>query len=536
MESFELVITGGRIIDGTGSSWFYADIGLHDGRIAAIVRSTPGRPGPLVGRAREVLDVHGLTVAPGFIDMHSHSDVSILAYPTADSKVTQGVTTEVFGQCGYSAAPLTERSVEPVKAMIGTTDVGVDYDWQSYADLTARIEARGTALNLAGLVGHGTVRMNTMGFENRRPTAEELDAMRRQVAEAMRDGAFGLSTGLIYTPGSYSETAEVVELAKVAAEHGGVYFTHMRSEGRGLMGAVAEAITIGREAHLPVQISHLKCAGPAQGTGPKLIETIQAARAEGIEVTGDHYPYTAGATSLSSLLPPWAHEGGQEALRRRLLDPATRARMKTDMRGPLPGWDNDFATLPFSGLLIATCPDKSLEGRSVEDIAAEWGKDVYDTVFDILLTGLATGMVIFMMRDDDMRLLLTQEFVMVGSDTVSLALGAEGRQHPRTYGTFPRVLGQCVRDEKLLPLEQAVRKMTGFPATKLGLRDRGLLREGLAADITVFDPATIADTATYADPNRFATGIAHVLVNGRFTLRDGRPTGALPGRMLRRGA
>ncbi|MHB8946794.1 MAG: amidohydrolase family protein, partial [Bacillota bacterium] len=199
MESFELVITGGRIIDGTGSSWFYADIGLHDGRIAAIVRSTPGRPGPLVGRAREVLDVHGLTVAPGFIDMHSHSDVSILAYPTADSKVTQGVTTEVFGQCGYSAAPLTERSVGPVRAMIGTTDVGVDLDWHSYADLTARIEARGTALNLAGLVGHGTVRMNTMGFENRRPTAEELDAMRRQVAEAMRDGAFGLSTGLIYT-------------------------------------------------------------------------------------------------------------------------------------------------------------------------------------------------------------------------------------------------------------------------------------------------------------------------------------------------
>jgi len=534
MDSFDLVITGGRVIDGTGSPWYYADIGLRGDRITAVVRSNPGRPGPLVGRARQVLDVQGLAVAPGFIDMHSHSDISILAYPTADSKVTQGVTTEIFGQCGYSAAPLTERSIGPVKAMIGTEDVAVDLDWQSFAEHAARIEARGTALNVAGLVGHGTVRMNVMGFEARRPSAEELDAMRTQVVEAMKDGAFGLSTGLIYTPGSYSETPEVIELARAAAEQGGIYFTHMRSEGRGLFKAVHEAITIGREARLPVEISHLKCSGPAQGSAPRLIETIQAARAEGIEVTADHYPYTAGATGLSALLPPWAHEGGPAELRQRLLDPAARARMKADMQGTLPGWDNDFATLPFSGVLIATCPDKSLEGRSVQDIARDWGKDVYDAVFDILLISLATGMVIFMMRDDDMRLLLTQEFVMVGSDTVSLALGAEGRQHPRTYGTFPRVLGQCVRDDKLISLEQAVRKMTGSPAAKLGLKDRGLLREGLAADITIFDPATIADQATYADPNQFAAGVVHVLVNGRFTLKDGRPTGALPGRFLRR--
>jgi len=535
MDKFDLVITGGRVIDGTGSPWYYADLGLIGERIAAVVKTRPGEPGHLVGRAREVLDVGGLTVAPGFIDMHSHSDFTILVNPTADSKVMQGVTTEVIGQCGFSAAPLTERATGLVKGVLGAEEAKAEVNWRGFADYAARVEAQGSAVNLAGVIGHSTVRMGVMGFEARQPNETELDQMRDLISQAMRDGAFGFSTGLIYTPGSYSKPPEVVALARAAAEHGGLYFTHMRSEARGLFEAVDEAINVGREAHMPVQISHLKCAGAAQGSAPRLIATIQAARAEGIEVTADQYPYTAGSTGLSALLPPWVHEGDQEAMRRRLLDPAARARMKADMQGRLPGWDNDFGTIPFSDILIAGCADKSLEGRTVQEIAEAWGRDPYETTFDILATiGLSTDIVIFMIREDEAKRLMSQEFTMIGSDASCTAPRFGGKPHPRTYGTFARVLGQWARDDQVFSLAQAVRKMTGFPAGKLGLQDRGLIHEGFAADITVFDPTTVADRATYTEPHQFPSGIVHVIVNGRFAVRDGRPTGALPGKFLRR--
>lgn len=534
-EELSLVITGGRVIDGTGVPWYYADIGLAGDRIAAVAKARPGEESPLSGRAQAVLDARGLVVAPGFIDAHSHSDLTVLLNPTADAKIMQGVTTEVIAQCGTSPAPHTDATAAQAETMLKARGQDLKVDWRTFGQYAAKVEAQGVSLNVAGLVGHGTVRIAAMGYEARRPTADELAKMCRLVAEAMDDGVFGFSTGLIYVPGSYSDTDEVVALARVAAERGGAYFTHMRSEGRGLFESVAEAIRVGREAGMPVQISHLKSAGPAQGQSGRLIETIEAARAGGVEVTADQYPYTAGSTGLSALLPPWVHQGGPEAMKQRLLDPATRARIRADMQGTVPGWENDFGTVPFSSVLISSCPDQSLEGRNVQEIADARGKDPYDTVFDTLgQISLGTHTVIHLMDEKDVRAIMGQEFVMVGSDASCVSARLGGKPHPRSYGTFVRTLGRYVREEKVLTLSQAVRKMTGFPAAKLGLQDRGLIRRGFYADLALFDPDTVADTATYAEPHRFPVGVKHVIVNGALTVEDGRHTGAKAGRVLRR--
>lgn len=533
--TFDLVIAGGRVLDGTGSPWYYADIGIKDGRIAAVVRTNPGHPSPLASGAgaTPVLNAEGLVVSPGFIDMHSHSDLSLLGNPTSDSKTMQGVTTEVIGQCGFSAAPVTAEGMGSLKAILGENK-GVDVNWRSFADYAGRVQSAGTSVNVAGLVGHGTVRTAVMGFKAALPDPEELAAMKRMVEEAMRDGAFGFSTGLIYTLGSYSDTAEVTALAEVAARYGGTYFTHMRSESRGLLAATAEAIGIGREAGMPVQISHLKCAGAARGSSAKLLAAIDSARDEGVEVTADQYPYTAGSTSLAAMLPPWVHEGGKERMKARLLDPGTREKIKADMGGSLPGWDNDFCNVGFDSVLVSKCTDTTLEGRTVQDVADSLGRDPYETLLDILAkTDIGTGMVVFMMLDEDVRQMMVHEAVMVGTDATGIAAGTGGVPHPRTFGTFPRVLGQYVREQGVLSLAKAVFKMTGFPAAKLGLQEHGLLRQGFAADIVVFDPMTVADRATYQG-SEYPAGIPHVLVNGQFVVRDGAHTRARPGRFLKK--
>lgn len=529
---FDIAIVGGKVIDGTGAPWYYADLGIAGDRITAIARTRPGDVSPLATAAAEVIDARGRVVSPGFIDMHSHSDLTLLGNPTADSKVMQGVTTEVIGQCGVSASPISAERAAEVQALLG--EDGIAVDWRRFSEYAARVESLGMSVNVAGLVGHGTVRMDAMGFRQAAPTQDELAVMRRLVEEAMDDGAFGFSTGLIYTPGSYSTTDEVVELAKAAARHGGTYFTHMRSESRGLLAATNEAITIGREAGMPVQISHLKCAGAARGRSGELIELLASARAAGIEVTADQYPYTAGATSLAAMLPPWAHVGGQDEMRARLRDPETRRRMRSDMLGTLPGWENDFGSITFADVLIAGCADHALEGKCVQQVADERGQDAHDTMFDILAdTDINTGMVVFMMKEEDVRAILAQEIVMIGSDSSGVAPRLGGKPHPRSYGTFVRVLGEYAREQKVISLAQAVHKMTGLPAAKLGLQDRGLLREGFRADIVVFDPGTVIDRATYQDPHQFPAGIAHVMVNGRFTVRDGEHTGSRPGSFLR---
>ncbi len=522
------------MLDGSGSPWRYGDIGVRDGKIAAIAAAHPGRASVFAEAPvrNGTLDATGFVVAPGFIDMHSHSDLSLITNPTCDGKILQGVTTEVIGQCGFSAAPLTERTLAQLKAALGETGEA-DVAWRSLGEFAGHVQSRGASVNVAALVGHGTIRTAVMGFEARLPTEGELNAMRAMVKDAMEDGAFGLSTGLIYTPGSYSDTGEVLELAKAAAEYGGIYFTHMRSESRGLLKALEEATGIGRDAGLSVQISHMKCAGAAQGLAEEYLAAVEAARESGIDVTGDQYPYTAGATGLSALLPPWAHEGGEERMVERLLDPGTRIRLKEDMGRSFPGWDNDFQNVGFEKILVAACKDASMVGLTVQEIAGQNGNDPHETLFDILgEKDPGAGMVVFFMTGEDVVRIMKHEAVMIGSDAGAGKIEADKPGHPRAFGTFPRVLGPYVRNGTLT-LPKAVFKMTGLPASKLGLQDRGLIREGFAADLVVFHPDAVADRATYQKA-QYPAGILHVLVNGNLVVKDGAHTGARPGRFLKR--
>ena len=535
---YDVTITGGRLLDGSGNPWYWADLGIKDGRIAALARVSPGVASPLTGLAQATIDASGKVVCPGFIDMHSHSDMPLLVNPTADSKVRQGVTTEVIGHCGASLAPLTESSLPVLQsAMRGLLEGESEWSWRSYGQYLDRLGKQGTALNVAGLVGHTPVRVAAMGFAQRAPEPAELQVMCDLVQEAISEGAFGWSTGLIYSPGSYAELPELTALGRAAAERGGIYFTHMRSEGEGIFAAVDEALAIGREAGIPVHIAHLKAAGWAQGRADRLLAALETARADGVDVTADQYPYIAGSTGLAALLPPWAHEGGRETMVARLKSEDDRRRMRQDMQGRLPGWDNDFRCVPWTNVLISRCDDPAYEGRSVQEIADELGRDPYETIFDLLAqVDAGTGMVVFMMREDEVALMMGHDLVMVGTDGSAIRpdgpLG-HGKPHPRSYGTFPRILGRYVRDQGVLSLQQAVRKMTSIAANRLGLADRGQIREGWWADVVVFDPATVIDTATFAQPHQFPAGIEHVLVNGVVVVDRGRHTGRLPGTVLR---
>lgn len=535
---FDLVITGGRVLDGTGNPWYWADVAVKDGRIAAIARVQPGAPSPLAGTAPVTVDARGKVVTPGFIDTHSHSDLPLMVNPTADSKVAQGITTEVIGQCGSTLAPLTDQSLALLRgALRGPLAEAVDWSWRSFGEYLDRLESQGTSVNIAGLVGHGRVRVAGMGFEQRPPAPDELKTMCGLVRRAVQEGAFGFSTGLIYTPCSYSELPELAALARAAGEAGGIYFTHMRSEGQGLFAAVAESVAVGREGGLPVHIAHLKASGVSQGKGPELLAALEAARAGGIDVTADQYPYTAGSTGLAAMLPPWAHEGGRDKLVARLKDPGERARMREDMGRSLPGWDNDFRAVPWTHVLISGCRETGYQGRRLQEIADEQGKDPYTALFDLLGdVDPGTGMIVFMMSEDDVKLMMAHDLVCVGTDGSAVRpdgpLG-QGKPHPRSYGTFPRVLGKYVREEGVLTLQQAVRKMTSAAANRLGIADRGQVREGWWADLVVFDPDTVSDRATYEQPHQFPAGIDYVIVNGHVVISEGRHTGRLGGKVLR---
>ena len=538
--SFDLLIRNGKIIDGAGNPWYKGDVAIADGKIASIGKS-------LDVSAEDVVDASGLAVAPGFIDAHSHSDSVTLFYRQMESTVMQGITTVVAGQCGSSIAPVNPEYLDELEKMWAAwlpPEVELKITWTTFEEYLKEEEKEGLGANVAHLVGHGAVRIASMGFEAREPTPGELERMRGHTAEAMEAGAFGLSTGLIYPPGVFAKTGEIVELAKVAARYGGVYDSHIRGEGKTLMKSLEEAIEIGEKAGIPVLISHHKVATKSMwGRSVDSLSILENARERGLDIAVDQYPYKAGSTSLVTCLPPWAHEGGMERLLERLRDPELRERMRKDIEEGIQGWENFAGELGWKNVYVTSVKsdeNKPVEGKNLEEVRELRGDpDAFASLFDLISEEEgAVGMVIFAMDEEDVRRIMRHPLQMVGTDSGSSTTTGymrRGKPHPRGYGTYPRILGRYVRELGVLRLEEAVRKMTSFPAQRFGILDRGLVRPGMWADLTVFNPETVIDRATYQDPHQFPEGIEYVVVNGQITVDEGRYSGALAGRTLRRG-
>jgi len=510
---FDLLIVGGRLVDGTGNPWYRADIAVRDGQIVAI--------GHLRGAlARRTINADGLVVSPGFIDVHVHSDVMLLAEPEHEGQVRQGVTTELLGQDGMSYAPVSPETLpfwrEYLAGVGGAPDI--DWSWQTVGEYLARFD-RQVAVNVAYLIPHGNVRYEVMRMEQRPPTPEELARMQSLVAQGMADGAVGLSTGLFYVPGVYANTDELIALCRPVAEAGGVYVTHMRDYGAHYRESLAEVFTIGREAHLPVHISHLNLRAEA-------LPLIDQAREAGIEVTFDTYPYLAGCTLLVALLPTWVQEGGIRATVARLRQPEVRARLRQTVEAPTARWD-------LVTIAVVTKPEhQPYGGMTIPDAARLARQDLTDFIADLLVSeNLAVTIIAHhaYRTEEDMRAILRHRAQMVGTDGVLLGT----HPHPRGFGTYPRLLGRYVREEEVLELEECVRKMTSLPAQLIGLQGRGLLREGFAADIVCFDPNVVIDRATYEEGRRPPDGIPYVMVNGVLVVDGEKHTGALPGRSLK---
>lgn len=529
---FDIVITNGRIMDGTGSPWYSGDVGIRGGKIAAIGNLASAE------RARTI-DAHGQVVAPGFIDMLGQSELTILVDPRLPSKIYQGITTEITGE-GESVAPLND-------AMLHADQEQYDHyhlhpDWRTFREYFARLEKQGIGINVADYVGATSVRRMVLGDKDVQPTPAQLDQMKQLVRLAMLDGAVGVSTSLQYAPAPYAKTDELIALAAEASKFGGIYATHMRNEGSALLPAIDEAVRIGREAHIPVEIWHFKVAGkPNWGHISEAIAKINAARAEGIDVTADTYAYTAWFNDFSAFIPPWAHDGGNGRLIERLKDPATRARIRNDMLMPSTQWDNEWQEIPGpEAVLIGVVHNPQLlplQGKTVAEIAKLWNKDPMDALFDFLIEDHAlTSVAVFGMSEPDVSLALQQPWVSIDNDSSGTSpegiLGQE-HPHPRAYGTFPRILRKYVREEHKLTLEDAIRKFSALPAQRLRLEGRGLLRVGMWADITIFDPATIRDVATFDNPNQLSQGMDYVLVNGVPVIDQGKMTGARSGKVLR---
>lgn len=529
---FDLVIANGHVIDGTGSPWYTADIGIRGGRIAAI--------GELAGAAaKQRIDAAGKVVAPGFIDMLGQSEFTILVDPRLPSKIYQGITTEITGE-GNSAGPLVgDARVEAGQAL---EHYGVKADWQTLGEYFARLERQGIGINLASYVGATTVREVVIGAANRAPTAAELVRMRALVREAMEQGAVGVSTALEYAPAPFAGTDELIALAAEAAPYGGIYATHMRSEGDGMVAALEETFRIAREAHIPAEIWHLKVAGKKNwGRMPDVIRRIEAARAAGLDITADTYAYTAWFNEMSAFVPPWAHDGGIEKMVARLKDRKARARIIKDIQTPSGAWDNEWDEVPGpESILVGVVKNPalhSLQGQTIAAIAKSRGQDPLDTLLDILVEDHGfTQCAVFGMQEDDVALALAQPWVSINNDSSGTSpegkLGEE-HPHPRAYGTFPRILRKYVREEHRLSLEDAIRKFTALPAQRMRLTDRGVLKRGLWADVVIFDPATIADRSSFSSPNELAIGMRWVLVNGVPVIADGQMTGSKPGQVLR---
>ena len=529
---FDLVITHGRIIDGTGSPWYSGDVGIREGKIAAI--------GNLANsQAKRTIDAHGMVVAPGFIDMLGQSELTILVDPRLPSKIYQGITTEITGE-GGSVAPQTPE-IRAAEADI-YRHLNLTPDWTTFREYFARLEKQGMGINLASYVGATQARAAVLGYEDKQPTPDQLEQMKKLVREAMQDGAVGVSTSLEYPPAPYAKTDELIALAAEASPLGGIYATHMRSEGDAIMASIDETVRIGREAKIPVEIWHLKIAGKANwGQMPKVLAKINAARAEGIDVAADTYAYTAWYNSMSAFIPPWAHDGGDAKLVERLKDPATRARIRKDLLTPSTTWDNEWNEIPGpEAVMIGVAQNPKLvqfQGKRLSDVAKAWNKDPLDALFDFLIEDNAfTECAVFGMSEPDVALALQQPWVAFDNDSSGTSPeGLLGKQHPhpRAYGTFPRVLRKYVREEKKLTLEDAIRKFSALPAQRMRLTDRGVLKQNMWGDIVIFDPEKIRDLATFDNPNQLSVGMEYVLVNGVPVIDAGKMTGALPGRVLR---
>ena len=530
--AFDLVITNGHIVDGTGSPWYSGDVGIRQGKIAAI--------GNLAGATGgRTIDAHGLVVAPGFIDMLGQSELTILVDPRLPSKIHQGITTEITGE-GSSAAPLNDAIIRSDK--VGYDHYHITPDWRTLRQYFARLEKQGMGINLATYVGATQVRRMVLGDDDKQPTMPQLEQMKELVREAMRDGAVGVSTSLEYAPAPYAKTGELIALAGEASRFGGIYATHMRDESNSVLQAIDEALRIGREGHVPVEIWHIKVAGKQNwGRMPEVVAKINAARAAGADVTADTYAYPAWFNSMSAFIPPWAHDGGDAKLVERLKDPAMRARIRKDLLTASSDWDNEWQEIPGpEAVLIGIVQNPKLlplQGKSLAEVAKIWNKDPMDALFDFLIEDDAfTGCAVFGMSEPDVTLALQQPWVSVDNDSSGASpegiLGQE-HPHPRGYGTFPRILRKYVREEHKLSLEDAIRKFSALPAQRMRLTDRGVLKAGMWADVVIFDPATIHDVATFENPNQLSQGMEYVLVNGALVIDGGKMTGALPGRVLR---
>jgi N-acyl-D-amino-acid deacylase len=528
---FDLVITNGHIIDGTGSPWYSGDVGIRDGRIAAV--------GALSSAARtRTVDAKGMVVAPGFIDMLGQSEYTILVDPRLPSKIYQGITTEITGE-GESVAPLNDAIIKARELTYQHYQLTVD--WRTLGQYFARLEKQGIGINLASYVGATQVREMVLGYEDRQPDAAQLEQMKNLVREAMKDGAIGVSSALEYPPAPYAHTEELIALASEAAPFGGIYATHMRSEGAGIMQSIDETVRIGREAHIPAEIWHLKAGGKENwGRMPEIVAKINAARSQGVDISANTYAYTAWFNEMTAFVPPWVMDGGKDKLVERLKDPATRARIRKEMLEPTNSWDNEWQEIPGpEAVMIGVVQNPELrqfQGKRLSEVAKAWNKDPIDALFDFLIAdqGFAYNAV-FAMSEPDVVLGLQQPWVSIDNDSSGAApdgiLGQE-HPHPRAYGTFPRILAKYVREQKALTLEDAIRKMSALAAQRMRLTDRGTLKQGMWADVVIFDPATIRDLATFDNPNQLSQGMQYVLVNGSPVIDEGKMTGKLPGKVL----
>ena len=529
--AFDLVITHGHIIDGTGSPWYSGDIGIRDGKIAAI--------GSLTAAPRKrTIDAAGKVVAPGFIDMLGQSELTILVDPRLPSKIYQGITSEITGE-GNSIAPLNDKILQSDRQ--GYEHFKITPDWRTLRQYFSRLEKQGMGINLATYVGATQVRRMILGDDDKQPTPEQLEQMKALVREAMKDGAVGVSTSLEYAPAPYAKTEELIALATEAGKFGGIYATHMRDESSSVLAAIDEALRIGREGHLPVEIWHIKVAGKDNwGRMPEVVAKISAARAAGADVSADTYAYTAWYNGFSAFIPAWAHDGGDAKLVERLKDPVTRARIRKDMLTPSKDWDNEWQEIPGPDAIMIGAVDNpgltTLLGKRLSEIAKLWNKDPMDALFDILIQDPSTEVAVFGMSQPDVTLVLQQPWVAIDNDSSGMSpdgILGQSHPHPRAYGTFPRVLAKYVREEKVLTLEDAIRKFSALPAQRMRLTDRGVLKSGMWADVVIFDPATVHDRATFDNPNQLSEGMEYVLVNGVPVIEQGKMTGALPGKVLR---
>jgi dihydroorotase/N-acyl-D-amino-acid deacylase len=529
---FDIVITHGRIIDGTGSPWYSGDIGIRDGKIAAMGQLAEAQ-------SKRTIDAQGKVVAPGFIDMLGQSELSMLVEPRVPSKIFQGITTEITGE-GGSVAPLNDAIIEADHSFY--EHYHITPDWRTLSQYFARLEKHGMGINLATFVGATQVRRIVLGDENKQPSPEQLQQMVSLVRDAMRDGAVGVSSALQYAPAPYARTEELIALASEAARWGGIYATHMRSESDGILAAIDETVRIGREAKIPVEIWHLKAAGKQNwGRMPEIVAKISAARAQGIDIGADTYAYPAWFNGLSAAIPPWAHDGGDAKLIDRLRDPAMRARIRKELLTPSSEWDNEWYNLPGpEAILIGVVQNPKLlplQGKTLAEVAKAQGKDPMDALFDLLIEDNAyTTAASFGMSESDIVLALQQPWVSIDNDSEGTSpdgpLGKD-HPHPRAYGAFPRILRKYVREEKKLTLEEALRKFSALPAQRLRLSDRGVLKTGLWADIVIFDPDRVRERSTFENPNQLAEGMDYVLVNGVPVIAEGKMTGSLPGKVLR---